>query len=213
MRSFWIILSILFTLAAIIFLFFFFSVKVKNNITFTDDQKLAAPTVTIADPQVGPQDARVTIVNFGDYECSGCVDLETSLLELREEYPNDLKIVWKDMPNSSVHDEALNAAVAARCAGEQNKFWEYHAYLIANSLQLNSEIYLQIATTLELKENAFARCLENQNTLPLVQRSFEEGVALGINATPTIYVNGEKYTGSLTTSELRRVIKAELSGL
>ncbi len=200
-------------LALTVFLFFVLSIRVRDHITFTDEQTLSVPTVTVVDPQVGPKDAVVTIVNFGDYQCPSCADLDASLATLRQEFPNDLRIVWKDMPNTSVHDEALNAAIAARCAGEQKQFWPYHQLLMQNSVQLGNDLYLALADNLQLRTNAFSRCLEDQTTLPLVQRSFDEGVALDIAATPTIYVNGERYTGDLTESELRHAIEAQISGL
>lgn len=200
-------------LALTVFLFFVLSIRVRDHITFTDEQILSAPTVTVVDPQVGSKDAVVTIVNFGDYQCPSCVDLDASLATLRQEFPNDLRIVWKDMPNTSVHDEALNAAIAAQCAGEQKQFWPYHQLLMQNSVQLGNDLYLALADNLQLRKNAFSRCLEDQSTLPLVQRSFDEGVALEITATPTIYVNGERYTGDLTESELRHAIEAQIVGL
>lgn len=210
MRSFWLILSILSLLALTVFLFFVLSVRVRDNINFTNEE-LSEPTVTVADPQIGAEEASVTIVNFGDYQCPSCSDLDKTLIELLEEYPDDLRVVWKDMPNTSTHDEALNAAIAAQCAGEQKMFWEYHALLMQNSIQLGDSLYLALAEALDLRVNAFERCLDNQATLPLVQRGFDEGVALDITATPTIFVNGKRYTGNLTHSELIQVIQAEFA--
>lgn len=199
-------------LALTVFLFFVLSVRVRDRITFTDEE-LSEPTVTIADPQVGAKEPSVTIVNFGDYQCPSCASLDQTLNELLAEFPRDLRVVWKDMPNTSVHDEALNAAIAAQCAGEQKKFWEYHTLLMQNSVQLGPSIYLGIAEELGLRTSAFSRCYDNQSTLPLVQRGFDEGVALDIVATPTIFVNGERYTGNLIQTELRNAIQNELSGL
>lgn len=114
------------------------------------------------------------------------------------------------MPNTSAHDQAMASALAARCAGEQKKFWEFHTLLMANQSTLGPELYTQIATELELKDKAFNRCLETQSTLPLVQRSFEEGVALGITATPTIFINNNRYTGVISVSEIRKTIDTYL---
>jgi protein-disulfide isomerase len=77
---------------------------------------------------------------------------------------------------------------------------------MANQSILGPELYTQLATTLELKDKQFARCLEDQATLPLVQRSFEEGVALGITATPTLYINGQRQTGITSIAELRKIV-------
>lgn len=200
-------------LAVVIFLFFANSLRVKHQITFTDQADLTEPTVTIADPSLGPKNAPVTLVNFGDYQCRSCADLEISLKAIHAEYPQEVRIVWKDMPNPTAHQEALNAALAARCAGEQKKFWEYHEMLMANQSTLGQELYTEIASTLDLRSGAFSRCFEQQETLPLVQRTFDEGSGLGLTATPTLYVNGERYTGAITTSDLRRLIDEQLSQL
>ena len=213
MRYFWHFLVGATITVIFIVLFFSFSLSTKDHITFTDDTGLTEPTITIADPSLGSAKAPVTLVNFGDYQCGGCAQLEMSLTALRAEYPDSLRVIWKDMPNTSQHSEALNAAVAAHCGGEQKSFWEYHTLLMANQANLGSELYSQIATELDLNTRAFNRCLEDQSTLPLVQRGFDEGLALGIAATPTIFVNGERYTGAMTTIELRRMIDKIISGL
>lgn len=213
MRYFWHFLTTASLLVVFIILFFSSSLSVKDKIFFTDDTGITEPTITIADPVLGSPTAPVTIVNFGDYQCQGCAELENSLIALRSEYAEAVRIVWKDMPNTSQHVQALSAAVAAQCAGEQDKFWEYHSLLMANQDVLGPELYTEIATELELKDRPFTRCLEDQSTLPLVQRGFDEGLALGITATPTLYINGERYTGAMTTSEMRRLIEAIISAL
>lgn len=213
MRYYWHFLISAGVITSFIVAFFAFSLSTKNKINFTDDATLTEPTVTIVDPSLGPATAAVTLVNFGDYECSGCADLEANLIALRAEYGDTIRIVWKDMPNTSQHDEAMNAAVAAQCAGEQKKFWEYHVLLMDNQAKLGPELYTQIATEINLKDRAFARCLENQSTLPLVQRGFDEGVALGVTATPTLFINGQRYTGAMTTSEIKRIIESITSSL
>ncbi|MDQ5952484.1 MAG: hypothetical protein QG626_612 [Patescibacteria group bacterium] len=213
MRYYWHFLIAASLITGFVILFFVFSLSTKDNINFTNDTEITTPSVTVADPILGPMTAPVTLVNYGDYECPSCADLDASLLALRAEYGDTLRIVWKDMPNVSQHDQALPAAVAAQCAGEQKKFWEYHSLLMANQANLSPELYTQIATELQLKDKAFARCTEDQATLPLVQRGFDEGVALGITATPTLYINGERYTGAMTTSEIRRIIDRITSSL
>jgi len=213
MRYFWTTLAILCAITAIIFLFFVFSVQVKNSITFTDDTAITTPLITIADPSVGPADAPVTIVDYGDYACPACSRVDSALQDLSATYKDKLRIVWKDMPNSSAHPEAINAAVAARCAGKQNKFWEYHNMLMGNQTALGADLYTQIATSLGLKESAFSRCATNQETLALVERGFEEGAALGITATPTLFINGERYSGNMTTADLGKRIEAIIAGL
>ena len=213
MRYYWHFLIMAGVITGLIIAFFTLSLSTKNKITFTDDTGLTEPIITVVDPSLGPATAPVTIVNFGDYECQGCADLEVTLIALKAEYGDTIRTVWKDMPNSSQHDQAVPAAVAAQCAGEQDKFWEYHVFLMDNQDNLGPELYTQIATELGLKDRAFARCLESQSTLPLVQRGFDEGTALGVTATPTLYINGKRYTGAMTTTEIRRIIESVTAGL
>lgn len=199
------------TLALIIFVFFAFSLNSSHRITFTDSEALTTPSVTIADPSLGADDAAVTIVNFGDYQCEACADLDEALTAVAEEFPGQIRLVWKDMPNSSIHPEATNAAVAARCAAKQDAFFEYHAYLFSNQASIGPALYTALADELGLKSSSFTRCVENADTLPLVQRSYEEGLALGIAATPTIFMNGERYSGSLTQASLTSAIRSLLA--
>jgi protein-disulfide isomerase len=206
MRYFWHFFIAIVTLGGIVLLFFAFSLRVKNNITFTDDA-VTQPTITIADPILGPADAPVTIVNFGDYQCEGCRELEQTLANLVVAFPGKIRIVWKDMPNESKHPEAITAAIAARCAGEQDKFWEYHDLLFANQSLIGAELYTTISTELGLRDRAFAKCLEDKTTAPLVQKTYDEGIALQLTATPTIFLNGERYTGAVDETTLKAIIR------
>ncbi len=200
-------------LALVLFAFFFLSLRVKNNITFTDDlPTMTTPVVTIADPTLGQSDAKVTVVEFGDYACGSCKTVNDALLELAQLYPKDVRLVWKDMPNQSVHPEALNAALAARCAAKQNKdsYFTYQAYLFANQDSLGVDLYPALATQLKLNPTTLSTCVTKQETLPLVQRTYEEGLALNISATPTVFINGTRFTGTLAKADLSAAIKAAL---
>lgn len=211
MRYFWHAMIAIAVLALIVFVLFGLSVDVKDNIAFTDTlDELSEPTVTIADPTIGPDDASVTIVNFSDYECEACADLHQALTEVYAEFPGQVRIVWKDMPNTTTHPEALNAALAAHCAGKQDdeQFFTYQAYLFANQNSLGADLYASLATELGLKATTLTRCIENQDTYALVQRGYEEGLALRLTATPTIYINGERYAGGTSTSQLTSAIRA-----
>ncbi len=205
-RYFWHVFILIIALTLITFLFFAFSVKVKNSINYTDKTVVTAPLVTTADPSIGPATAPVTLVDYGDYECPSCATIESTLNALKSSYGDSLRLVWKDLPNDSIHHEATNAAVAARCAGKQGKFWEYHALLMANQSQLGSGLYTELATQLKLNTGSFASCVTNKDTLPLVQRTYDEGIALGIPSTPSIWLNGVRFNGNPDAATLKRAI-------
>ncbi|MFA5945718.1 MAG: thioredoxin domain-containing protein [Patescibacteria group bacterium] len=210
MKYFWQGFAILAGVTAVIFVFFILSLPVRNHITFTDKQAPTVPEITIADPSLGPQNAPVTIVNYGDYQCQACALFESTLKDLRDQYGDKLRIVWKDMPNSGAHGEAISSAIAARCGEKQKKFWEFHSALMMNQSLLGTDLYTKIATDLKLNVNKFSRCFTSQETLPLVQRGYDEGTLLQITTTPTIYLNNVRYSGDLSTSVLKRAIDAIL---
>jgi len=216
----WSILLVLIFFTGVIFLFFHLylrtpaSTKTQESTTSTTETlTLDQPTVTVINPTRGPDNATVTIVEFGDFQCEACRDISASLDALRREFPKDVRLVWKDFPNESLHSEATPSAIAARCAGEQGAFWTYQDLLFSQMNLLGSSTYTAIANALELNMDSFNRCLSNRSPLPRIQRDFEEGLALSITATPTIFINGARFVGALSMDELRGLIQEQLPQL
>ena len=107
-----------------------------------------------------------------------------------EQYPNDVKLVFKNFPLTRIHKFAMNAAVAAQAAHQQGKFWEYHDELFKNYNKLNDEKFDEIAQSLGLDMAQFKKDMENPTLTALVQRDLKDGVDAGVRGTPTIFVNG-----------------------
>lgn len=210
----WSALLVLLFFTVVIFLFFHLYLRPPSSNEDTEpmahEATLEVPTVGVINPMRGPEDATVTIVEFGDFQCEHCRDIATSLDTLRKEFPEDLRVVWKDFPNESLHNEATPAAIAARCAGEQGGFWTYHDLLFTQINLLGTNTYTAVASTIGLDVDVFNRCVSRRTPLPLIQRDFEEGLALSITATPTIFVNNERFVGNLTTDRLREIIQSKL---
>jgi protein-disulfide isomerase len=207
MRYYWYFVVSIILLSVILFAFFGASLRFENSITYTDDV-ITAPSITFIDPSIGSPTADVTIVAYGDYACDGCAELDETLLTLlADDFPDDIRIIWKDMPNTSQHPEALNAAVAARCAGDQGKFWEYHTLLMKNHLALSPVAYAAFAEELTLNTKTFSSCFTDQTPAPMIQKTYEEGIALNVSATPTIFVNGTRYTGAIDYGTLKAMIR------
>ena len=203
------------TVSAIVLVFFFLRLQpVRAPRDDADDAgtpvELEQPTVTFVNPSRGPAGARVTIVTFGDFQCDACKTLATNLETVMRSFPDDVRIVWKDMPNEEAHPLATKAAIAAHCADRQGKFWEYHDELFARQSYLSEEEFVTIAADLALDASAFSRCTENNDTLAVVRKDFEEGQALNILATPTVFFGTESYAGALTAEELTGLIQQEL---
>lgn len=162
---------------------------------------LEAPSITFVDQIIGPKDAEITIVEFGDYLCPHCRTAETQIRRLLAEQPKRVRFVWKDMP-SPLHPDADTAAEAGLCAGKQGAFWEFHDALFENSGSYNETALTFMAGQSGLDAQAFAECLQTHAMRPFVERTIDEGLALGINALPTFFINGKRHTGALTYEEL-----------
>ena len=107
-----------------------------------------------------------------------------------EQYPNDVKLVFKNFPLTRIHKFAMNAAVATQAANQQGKFWEYHDELFKNYNKLNDEMFDEIAQSLGLDMAQFKKDMENPALTALVQRDLKDGVDAGVRGTPTIFING-----------------------
>ncbi len=175
-----------------------------NPITVTE------PTVTFVNPSKGAENAELTIIEFSDFECEHCQTIQTALDAALRAFPDEVRLVWKNLPNSSAHPNSIPAAIAAHCADRQQKFWQYHDALFARQQFLSEETFLQIASELKLDQKRFSNCIEKQETGAIVQKDQEEGLALGIVATPTLYVGSQKLVGSVTAEELVGIIQLEL---
>lgn len=196
---------ILAIVAVLILIFFIDLVRGNKHVEFTVDEEINEPVVGKHDAVYGNENGSVTIVQFGYVGCRNCADMQAALREIAD--GNDaVRLVWKDYPNTSLAPDSLSAAVAGRCAQEQGAFWEFQPYLFGNADRLGEDFYLSLADDLDLKGRKFKKCLEKGRGGELVQASIEEGNALSITAAPTLFVNGERYTGGMTPYQLQNLI-------
>jgi protein-disulfide isomerase len=158
----------------------------------------------------GDPNATVTIVEFADYQCPYCKQTETTLNNLLRKYPGQVKLAFRDFPLASIHPNAEEAAEAARCAGKQGKFWEFHDALFANQAKLDQTQLKATAQTLGLDENAFQSCLESGEYKAQVLRDQEDGRKAGISSTPGFFINGIPITGAQAEDAFQKIIDDEL---
>jgi protein-disulfide isomerase len=171
---------------------------------------LEAPTVAFGNPQRGATLPKLDVVVFGDYQCGPCRELEPALEAMLKAHP-EVRLVWKDFPNATSHEHAILAAVAGRCAAEQGAFWQYHAALMGDGADLDKPNLLRRAATMALDELKFSSCLETMATQPTVERDFEEGQRLRIDATPYLFVGTRRISGAVTAGQLDALVTAELA--
>jgi protein-disulfide isomerase len=163
-----------------------------------------------ADPAAGAASAPIQIVEFSDFECPYCRQLEPVLKQLRARYGERLRLVWKDFP-LPIHSQARGAAEAARCAGDQGRFWEYHDLLFANQQALAADDLTRHARTAGLDVDRFAVCVDAGTHRAEIAANLEEGTRHGIEATPTVFINGRAVIGAQNIETYEKVIEEELS--
>lgn len=160
-------------------------------------------------PSRGPQDAVVTIVEFSDYECPFCAKAAASVEEARALFPDHVRVVMRDFP-LDFHPNAVPAAIAARCAGAQGKYYEMHDKLFANQKQLDPATFKAHAQALGLDLGAFDACFADPQQLAAVAADHKAGAAVGVEGTPAFFVNGVPLGGAQPTSKFIELIEAEL---
>ena len=177
---------------------------------------LAEPRIVRVDvstehaPVLGAADAPVTIVEFSDFHCPFCKRVLPSLTELRSRYGDKVKLVFRDFPLDRLHPQARGAAEAARCAHDQNKFWEYHDVLFAKAPQASPDQLKAYAQQVGLDVGTFERCLASGKHAAAVQRDVDDGNRLGVSGTPAFFVNGRALSGAQPVEQFVRMIEEEL---
>lgn len=160
-------------------------------------------------PARGPNDAKVTIVEFSDFECPYCSRAEESVNQVMEKYAGKVRIVFRHFP-LSFHPNAPKAAEASACADEQGKFWEMHKQLFANQKGLTVPELKQHAAAIGLDQAKFDACLDGGGKKGLVDADTKAGSEAGVNGTPAFFINGKLLSGAQPFSEFEKVIEAEL---
>lgn len=191
---------------------------VANQVAPTDDiatqiESLVRYEIPIAenDPVTGPEDAPITIIEFADFQCPFCQRhfLET-YPQLVAQYGDQIRFVYKDFPLTNIHPEAYPAAVAAQCALEQDKFWEYHDLLFGGGLELGQDAYTAYAQDLGLDMDRFAACVEEDRYAEDITADTAAARNINVGATPTFFINGIAIEGAMPFDVFAQIIDYEL---
>ena len=172
-----------------------------------------SPRVSVAlknTPVRGELDAPVVLIEYADYECPFCQQIQPALDKLQAEYKGKLAFVYKDVP-LPMHSHAQKAAEATRCAEAQGKYWEYHD-LLFSSKQLDLGNLKDDARTLKLDTKAFDQCLDSGEKADMVKTTLSEGQSLGLQGTPSFLINGRFFSGGFTYEQFRTIVEEELAG-
>jgi len=165
---------------------------------------------------LGPANAKITLVEFADFECEACAAAHPILQKILKEYDGKIQFVFRNFPN---HFNSMLAAKSAEAAGQEGKFWEMHDKLLENQLEWGekkvpvTEAFVKYAKEIGLNVATFTDLIKGTTFEEKILRDKKDGIGLGVRATPTFYLNGKKYEGIPPYEELKKIIDKELEAV
>lgn len=183
------------------------------------------PSSTTTDPRLAVRDSdhvlasgspTVTVIEYGDFQCPVCGRFfRETYSTIKSEYVDAGKVRWvfRHFPLTSVHPNALSASIAAECAGQQNEFFAYHDQLFVTQDNLEDVDLKAYADATGLDVDTFNACFDGRSSESVVQQDIADGQALGVNATPTFFINGEKVVGFQSIEQMRVRLDAALAAV
>ena len=174
---------------------------------------LSPPRIQVAvDPARvrGNPKAKVMIVEFSDFQCPYCGQVEGTLKSVLAKHQDTVALAFRDLPLTGIHPFAQGAAEAARCAGEQGKFWEYHDLLFGDQGNLDRNGLIAKAAKLQLDAKKFDACISSEKFKAMVQQDNQEGTRAGVNGTPGFFINGVFLNGAQPEAAFEKAIQEQL---
>lgn len=159
----------------------------------------------------GPDNAPVTLVEYGDYQCPYCGEAYPIVKKIQKAFGKKLRFVFRNFPLNEAHPHAESAAETAEFAAANGKFWEMHDALYENQEQLGGALYLELAQSLGLSGPALRTALEDGTYRERVRADFTGGVRSGVNGTPSFFINGQRHDASYDFETLSAAINAALA--
>lgn len=172
-----------------------------------DPSTVRSPAILATDQiRFGSTTSVLSFIQFGDYQCEACRDFSLTAQNVVASYGGDVRYVWKDLPLKEIHDKSVDAAIFARCAGQQDKFWETHDKLIERG-NLSETALTTIARENRLDLNLLSACRINPDIRTTLEQDVDFAKSEGINAVPFFFIGTKGFVGALTEQELRTEIE------
>lgn len=173
------------------------------------------PPISKNDFTKGPENVKVTLIEYGDFQCPACGAYHPIVKQLEEEFSKDLKIVYRFFPLANVHKNAMLAAQTAYAAGFQNKFWKMHDMLYENQSAWSDtnpkDIFIEYAKELKLDVNKFKTDMDSDSAKKFINSQADTGLSIGINSTPTFFVNGNHIQSPSDYDGFKKIIQDEIN--
>lgn len=151
--------------------------------------------------------AKITLVEYGDYQCPGCQEAHYRVLLIQQQLGEQMRFVFRHFPQPDLHLEAYHAAEAAEAAASQNKFWEMHAHLLQHQTKLADSNLVEYAIALFLDVNQFLAEMASDCHMARVQADIDSGIQSGVIKTPTFFINGLKFNDDQQLETLLQAVK------
>jgi len=172
--------------------------------------------ISMADWVRGDANAKVTLVEYSDFQCPACAAYYPLVKKLEEKFGSQMSFTYRHFPLSQIHKNAELAAMAAEAAGLQGKFWEMHDMLFENQTAWSNnynakKVFIGYAEKLVLNTDQFENDLDRKDLRDKIAANYKEGVSIGINGTPSFFVNGVKITNPKSYEEFEKIISEKLA--
>jgi protein-disulfide isomerase len=158
------------------------------------------------DHTLGSPDARIVLIEYGDFQCPYCKQAEGPLRSLRDAYDNELLFVFRHFPLSEIHEWAELAAVSSEAAGQQGKFWEMHDFLFGIQDELGPDTIARAVDSVGLDIQRFAKDLQATRCRERVEKDLDDADELGLDGTPSLFFNGEPFREAVDFNSMSRVV-------
>jgi len=185
------------------------SLSLKYAVTYNFEKSEKVSVDSKNNPSLGPDSAKVTIIEFSDFECPFCQRSQGINKALREKYEGKIRWVFRDFP-LSFHPNAMFAHIAANCANQQGKYWEVFELLFQNTGSLEKESVIKLVEGRNLDMKKFKECSEDSAVMAEIQRDIADGQEVGVSGTPAFFINGIMVEGAQPIDAFVKVIEQEL---
>lgn len=163
--------------------------------------------VSDKDHMEGSSSAAIELVEYGDYQCPYCQRAYYIVKKLQGDFGNQVKLVFRNFPLAKIHPDAHRAAIASEAADRQGKYWQMHDHLFENHTDFSDSKLVEFAGLLGLDTDTFKSDLDDPELSSKVEAHFYDGMRSGVNATPTFFINGEKFTGDWARGGLGELLE------
>jgi protein-disulfide isomerase len=182
----------------------------KSDVKIMLDPPRVAITIPATAPSMGPMDAPIVIVEWSDYQCPFCKRAAPTVNQVLAEYKGKIRFVYRDYP-LPFHKQAMPSSLAAHCAEDQGKFWEYHNNLFDVAGDLSEADLTKRASDLGLDMTKYNACMQAKTDEAAINAAYNDGAAVGVTGTPAFFINGRMLVGAQPFEQFKSIIDDELS--